>query len=519
MPASISKRIKTDKDVKNALAPQAGPVNDDWRDVTLAPDETRILIIENTSGFPDYIRLALAANSHLVLERANCVLEVETRGPHDAVCTIRVNDNSNVVLVKGVQGEMPLQLEIGTGSCVELDGPMFLASSSAPVRVAFRSNGSGCLSAVWSNSAFAVPEVEVSGMAAGDQLNLSCMDDVGILHMITSLDEVAAVPLAPYQSLPQTTAVPPIPVRVAASGHLAGMSWCADSPPPPRFEGVWSDTPLAESHQQVVFCGRIPHHLRAELGPVQLAANALASGVPSAPLALAPWQLLDYHGIAVYAHQMLNGKTVTQNPHWHWLRYDVPPGLVKNSHQTKGLLLRPGRGHWIRTGRRETEICRQRMLNYTAEALALELVSQPALRLDFNGQVIPGTSSLDGRRWRFQLPPTLEPCPCRILSRSAVPKETSILDQEDQRTLGVALQSVDVLANGERRRLDINHPDWRGLHALSTLRGSTLRWTNGMAALPHSAHGLRGGEILEIDVGATVHYWRLSKDKPTSDKP
>lgn len=252
---------------------------------------------------------------------------------------------------------------------------------------------------------------------------------------------------------------------------------------------------------------------------MEFAANALAPGVPSAPIALAPWQLLDYRGTTVYAHQLLNGITITQNPYWHWLRYDVPTTLAKNSHQIKGLLLRPGRGHWIHTGRRETEICRQHMLNYTAEASAWDLAPEPALRLDFNGQVVPGSSSPDGRRWRFQLPPTLEPCPCRILSRSAVPKETSTLDQEDRRTLGVALQSVDVLANGERRKVDLNHPEWSGLHAPSVVRGNALRWTNGMAALPYTAHGLRGSEILEIQVGATISYWHLSKEKPTSDEP
>lgn len=500
------------------IATDAHSANDGWRDITLAADETRVLDTLAARGFPAYIRLTLGANSRLVVERADCVLAIETRGPQDTSCTVYANDNSNLVLVKGVQGDMPLQLEIGTGTCVELDGPMFLASSTAPVRAVFRSSGSGCLSVVWKDSPVALPELPVSDMVAGDRLNLSRIDDVGISHTLTSLNVGTTGSPAPLQS-PGHAVASPIPLRFEAPGRLTGMTWCDDLQPPPRLEGVWSDAINVESHEQVVFCGHIPHRLRAELGPVEFAANALAPGVPSAPIALAPWQLLDYRGTTVYAHQLLNGITITQNPYWHWLRYDVPTTLAKNSHQIKGLLLRPGRGHWIHTGRRETEICRQHMLNYTAEASAWDLAPEPALRLDFNGQVVPGSSSPDGRRWRFQLPPTLEPCPCRILSRSAVPKETSTLDQEDRRTLGVALQSVDVLANGERRKVDLNHPEWSGLHAPSVVRGNALRWTNGMAALPYTAHGLRGSEILEIQVGATISYWHLSKEKPTSDEP
>lgn len=488
-----------------------GPMTDTIKPpqkILLGPGETDLLDAQRPTSAGQHISVELSAESRLVVENLRCTLEVSGAGTEGIRATVRVGENAEVALLGAAAGLAELRLEIGPGACLDL-APSCFADPAGPVlRVVFESEGSGCLAAAWHASHLTEARLHVAGMMAGDALNLAYVNSAGGIHAVTGLGSNAAGRLRPTFTPAISDA--PFPIAFADLSGESPMRWEEDAiAPPPRSAGLLVVSGTGEqvaADDRPLFCGRVPHALRSRLSPVRIEAGALAHGEPAHPITLAPWQALKVHGTALYAHQLVNGRTVTQTDHWHWLQYAVPVALEKNPSKLAGVLLLPENAH--AAGGPSAARCRQRLLNDAARQSGAALVSEPALRLEFNGLVIHGTATSSGlQRWRFTLPSVMEPSAMRILSRSSVARETSALALNDRRILGVALESIGVLANGEHRSIDVCHPAWSGMHAPTVRHGQTLRWTNGMAALPYDVHKLRGGEILELHVAETGYYW------------
>jgi len=471
------------------------------------------------------VRIMVAEGSRVVFEDVTCIVEIQGLGPEGSTATICAGQRANLALVHSIQGTMKVQLEIGAGACVDLDASIFVRPTSVPLQAVFASGGTGCLSAAWTGSARTSPTMQIGGMMEGDKLNLCYLDDVGAPHMLDSLVFDSQGNIA-QSFVPPAATIAPIPLRLVDSSQIGDTRWVDDALPPCRPLGILVDPqtetgeaiPLASD--QIFFCGRVPHSQRPDLAPVTFAANALAPGQPAHPIALAPWQHVSYQGMTVSAHQLVNGKTITQEARWQWLRYIVSTELATNSCDIAGLSLMPHTAPWPYPSGARAEMSRQHLLDYTARVSGASLVSDPALRLDINGQIIYGSrASTDRDCWRFELPASVEPGAMRLISRSAIAKETSSLDLADRRMLGVALRALIVHANGAQRTIDIFHADWSGVHAPSMRHGLALRWTNGLASLPYPAHRLQGGETLEVRVGASISYWQTDIDEPAGETP
>lgn len=489
--------------------------------ILLGPGETDLLNARHPASAGQLVSVELSADSRLVVENLRCMLEVRGAGTEGIRATVRVGENAEVALVGAIAALAELRVEIGPGACLDLAPSCFADSAGPALHVVFESEGTGCLAAAWPTSPLTESRLRVAGMMEGDTLNLAYVDSAGGLHAVTGLSSDAKGCLRP--TFTPAAADAPFPVDFADLSAESSMRWKDGAKvPPPRPAGLLVEArgsdEQAATDERPLFCGRVAHALRLRLSPVRIEADALAPGEPARAVTLAPWQALKVHGTAMYAHQLVNGRTVTQSADWHWLQYAVPAPLERNSSKLAGLLLLPENSHTASGP--AADLCRQRLLSYAARQSGAALVSEPALRLEFNGLVVHGMATHSGpQRWRFTLPPTLEPSTLRILSRSSVARETSTLALDDRRILGVALESVAVLANGEHRRIDICHPAWSGMHASTVRHGQALRWTNGMAALPYEVHGLRGGEILELHVAETGHYWLEGAGRPAGETP
>ena len=487
------------------------------RKITLAPGETRTLGAAGLTDVLQHISAELSPNSTLIIKNLACVLELRGTGEEGASAAVCAGPRAEIALVRPISGLTELRFEIGAEACLDVAPALFAGTTGPVLQAVFDSNGTACLAAAWTDAAGPAPRLRISGMAVGDMLNLAYIDDAGLAHAITELAKNADGDLRP--TAPMAVGTAPFPLYFAGLPACSEMRWEYGPTTAPCPSGLVSDIEMpATATETVLFCGRVPHALRASLAPVQFDPDALAPGAPSRAIALAPWQQLKVRDVVLYAQQLLNGRTVTQATIWHQLRYVVPAALARGPSRVAGLSLLPTGGP-VTVGPR-LDLLRQHSLEYTVHRTHAALVSDSALRLEFNGRVVHGSPTpTDPHRWRFTLPAILEPTPLRILSRSWVARETSILDLDDRRVLGVALQSVAVLAKGEHRNVDICHAAWSGMHAPTIRHGQTLRWTNGMASLPYKVHGLRGGEVLELHIAETGRYWLEQFSQPEDEAP
>jgi hypothetical protein len=174
--------------------------------------------------------------------------------------------------------------------------------------------------------------------------------------------------------------------------------------------------------------------------------------------------------------------------------------LFQNANSGWGLPMREACAP-ILTGGPIVDAIWQRLLDRAGKLRSLPLTDDPDLHLLVDGRRLEAVERT-GDVYVFRLP--LVPSILRIVSRASTPAELGLA--RDPRVLGVALRRLALRKMTRFRIIKANDKRLReGFHAFES--DSSLRWTNGDAAIPvELCVGFTGSFELVLDVGATTHY-------------
>lgn len=497
--------------------------------IRIPPDKSRKLACGPKTHRDTNVTATLRKNSKLEITDHAPALHLIYADANAGGAYIAVAANATVWIeswhAKSATGT--LTIELAPGASVGLSERAMAAAQPDGFHVVFNSDGTGYLTATWDASRD-TPALQVSGAQPGDRMDISVIDSAGTLCSLDrALDRApraaklgASVPhetlsrwlpgldTATLAFTDEACAYLPMPIGVDQENWQALHPLCGagtqENGDGPALHG---DTAQADL--------RVTTHTRASMtaeqwkryAPVVFEPDALAPGVPEKRVVLAPGQGIRYGGTIVAAHALVNGRRITRDETGHCLVYISPFSLLAGDFSLAGIDLvtdRESEG----TSSSSVEQCRQRALAHAAAQDDITLVDQPALRLEFDGLVIDGVAPRTPVGvWRFTLPTTLPASELRIVSRSAVARETSPVPLADDRVLGVALAALVVLGPQGPVTVDLSHPDWMGLHNREYRRGTAIRWTNGLASIGQHVHLLRGGETIELHVAAVSRYW------------
>jgi hypothetical protein len=486
----------------------------------LDANEAKVITAESQWGDDPVLTIQVKENSHLTVDGCRHTMDVTYTGAAGGRVTITATNGADLSLKNwhtGLPAACAVRIELNAGACVNVDQRVLHVLTPSNIAVVFQGGDANCLSATWGAMASNSAPLRIENIATGDVLALAWTTCSGV---VVEADEIRPTAIAGTFRLISGQACgasgPTIELPNAGS---ASYEWIQQVDCTPLPVGVLvaasgnETTEVGEQCTRTLFVrGRISHRMRARLSPVIVQPDALGPGVPHRRVALAPGQAVDWMGTPMFAHQLVNGRLITQDDDWLHLCYTVPsPRHNEHILDIAGMLLLPTRHppFSVATGS-EIETCRQRLLTYTAHASGAFISTDPSLRLELGGQSISGSEdSVRSGYWNFTLPETLQTGSLRIMSRSGIARETSTLALDDCRMLGIAIASITVRMPDGRIRgtISLDDPAWSGLHEPTVRRGQHMYWTNGMAELPASSHGLCGGEILEVHVAATGRYW------------
>lgn len=498
--------------------------------INVLRDKTRVVKAPPPSRRGFHLNVILHENSRLLIEGPCPALRLTYAGKKGGKAYVSLAKNATVWIESWHPPRHPatLHIEIGPGACAGINEHALALNPYSVFSVKYRSEGTGCLTAIWHAVRAGAP-LQIAGMVAGDRLNLPRSGSEALCQGLT-VPGLAFGPTAKRNS----TAIEGTTNMMARENpcleHIVGTdavlpdllpiglaydSWShlePDGALVQRMLALGQSTSPGKDPEQAMlkelFRARTAIAQWSGLAPVTFEANALGPGLPERRIELAPGQRLLYQGMAVSAHELTNGRLITQTETAHYACYVVPQALVERECNLAGLTLLPANSTRPMPPYFEMEQFRRQLLDYAASVSGMLLDNDPALRLEFNGVVIDAEPSAEATGiWRFVLPCALPHAALCIVSRSAIARDTSTLPLTDQRTLGIALHDLVVNDSVGRRHLDLFHPAWKGLHAGESRRGRELRWTNGLATLPAEAHGLHGGETIELHVAAVGRYW------------
>ncbi len=288
-------------------------------------------------------------------------------------------------------------------------------------------------------------------------------------------------------------------------------------------EPVWSHgaglTPVRWLGRRHIDCRR--HARPRDVAPVRVLRDAFAPGVPHRDLLLSPDHAVFAEGVLIPVRYLVNGCTVRREAvdavtyhHVELAAHDVilAEGLACESYLDTGnraifenasgakaddafALAVWESGACARLVLKGPELAAaRRMLLARAEELGHAMTRDPALRVVADGRVLRPHRT--GRVARFRLPAAGD---VRLVSRSAVPAETGMV--EDHRQLGVAVAEIrldgETIGLGDARLGEGWHAIERGADS------EAWRWTDGEASLV-----LERGGVLEVEVALTEAYWR-----------
>ncbi|HLU15317.1 MAG TPA: Hint domain-containing protein [Burkholderiaceae bacterium] len=284
---------------------------------------------------------------------------------------------------------------------------------------------------------------------------------------------------------------------------------------------------------------RIPAKDAIRAFPITFKKDSIANDVPRRDLTVSPGHHMYFDGKLVPAMMLVNGQTVTQDFsrqvfeyfHVELDRFDIllAEGAPAESYVDTGnrhmfqnadtvslsVDFGPAEGRpdiegirVLRSGP-EVEVIRKRLLK-RAEALTKSVrVSNPDLRIEVNGQEVRAEPEGQSEGvLRFTLPAVTKDSDIRILSRSAVVRETTAHARRDLRKVGVGLVRLTIVDDAGRRDIDLLDPQLAGLHNPQDVHGVLMRWTNGEAVIPATLHNLQGTAVLELHVLRTYTYWQ-----------
>lgn len=283
---------------------------------------------------------------------------------------------------------------------------------------------------------------------------------------------------------------------------------------------------------------RIPAKDAIRAFPITFKKDSIANNVPHRDLTLSPGHHVYFDGKLIPAMMLVNGKTVTQDfsrPVFEYFhveldRFDIllAEGVPAESYVDTGNRsmfqnadtvslsadFGPTEGRPVVDGIEvlrsgpQVEVIRKRLFK-RAEMLTQSVrVKDPDLRVEVNGKEVRAETAgqLEGVM-RFVLPAGTKSHDVRILSRSAIVRDTTAHARRDLRQVGVGLVRITIEEKAGRRDIDLHDEQLVGLHKPQDVHGVAMRWTNGNAVIPASLHRIRGRAVLELHVLRTYSYW------------
>jgi hypothetical protein len=291
---------------------------------------------------------------------------------------------------------------------------------------------------------------------------------------------------------------------------------------------------------------RIPAKDAIRAFPITFKKDSVATNIPHRDVSVSPHHLVLIDGSLIPAMVLVNGQTITQdfaNKAFQYFHVELDSfdilladGLPAESYVDMGnrsmfenadtVDLHPNfdapkdgsrpelEGITVQRSGAAVEAVRKKLLKRAESMTQAKRVSNPDLRVEINGQEIraeePG--QIEGVM-RFILPAGTQASDLRILSRSAVVRDTTPYARRDLRQIGVGLSSIVIEDAAGRREIDITDSQLTGLHPSQDIHGVTMRWTNGTAVIPAAVHHLNGEAVLELTVLRTYTYWQQAQKR------
>lgn len=278
--------------------------------------------------------------------------------------------------------------------------------------------------------------------------------------------------------------------------------------------------------------------------PITFQKDSVSENVPHRDLTVSPGHLVLIDGSLIPAMALVNGKTITQDFsrksfqyfHIELESFDIllADGLPAESYVDMGnrsmfenadtVDLHPefeattsgGRpqldGITVQRSGSAVEAVRRRLLKRAESMTQSVRVSDPDLRVEINGQEIRAEvqGQIEGVM-RFVLPAGTQASDVRILSRSAIVRDTTVHARRDLREVGVGLAGIAIEDASGRRDIDLMDSQLSGLHKPQVAHGVTMRWTNGATVIPAALLNLSGPAVLELNVLRTYSYWDVKQ--------
>jgi len=292
---------------------------------------------------------------------------------------------------------------------------------------------------------------------------------------------------------------------------------------------------------------RIPAKDAIRAFPITFKKDSVAKNVPHRDVTVSPHHLVLVDGSLIPAMVLVNGKTITQDFSLQSFQYfhveldsfDIllADGLPAESYVDMGnrsmfenadtVDLHPDfsapndgsrpqlDGITVQRSGAAVEAVRKQLLKRAGSMTQSVRVSDPDLRVEVNGQEVRAEAAegqIEGVM-RFVLPAGTQGSDLRILSRSAVVRDTTTHARRDLRQIGVGLARVTIEDATGRRDIDLTDSQWSGLHTPQDVRGVTMRWTNGAAVIPAALHNVTDQAIVELHVLRTYSYWEEAQQR------
>jgi len=285
---------------------------------------------------------------------------------------------------------------------------------------------------------------------------------------------------------------------------------------------------------------RIPANAQLRAAPIRIVKGAFAENVPHRDLTVSPGHRFDFDGALVPALSLVNGLTITQDfsvKHYEYFHVELEQfdmllaeGAAAESYLDVGdyrhsfenaatVAAHPDFGPAPERGilpgyvqKITPEIIQpiRRALFDRAKELTGAVRSADAnLRIEIDGLTISSSSPCSARGvYRFELPAGVQ-SDIRILSHSAVVRDTSLNSRRDTRVIGVGLSDFAFVVNGVRKQIEITDERLTGLNVVQDVHGTNMRWTDGEAVIPADLvpPSSNSSVILELNVLRTHQYW------------
>jgi len=284
---------------------------------------------------------------------------------------------------------------------------------------------------------------------------------------------------------------------------------------------------------------RIPASAQMRAAPIRIAKGALAENVPHRDLTVSPGHRFNFDGALVPALSLVNGLTITQDfsvKHYEYFHVELEQfdmllaegaaaesyldvGDYRNSFENADTVAAhpdfgpaPERialpGYVQKITPEIIEPVRRELFKRAQALTGVSRTANANLQIEVNGITIDAaTACTKAGVYQFELPAGVR-SDIRILSNSAVVRDTSLRSRRDTRVIGVGLTDIALVVDGTRQSIALTADGLTGLNEVQDVYGTDMRWTTGEAVIPATlVPASKSSVVLELNVLRTHMYW------------